>query len=101
MALYRLSLVLIIVIWGATLYMWQIPDDLRWDMGIHDYYAATFFELPLFTFALATFLMFKRKYCTSKALRVTTLCLCWFYTVFPLLTSVLLILITVLGITGY
>jgi len=101
MVLYRLSLILIVTIWGVSLYMWQMNDAARWEMGVYDYYMSTFFEVPLLAFVLGTILVIRRKYCASKALRIWTLSLCWLYAFFPLITSVLLILITVLGITGY
>jgi hypothetical protein len=101
MVLYRLSLVAMMIIWGASLYMWQMSDEARWELGIHELYTSTFLEIPLFTFVLGVVLIFQRKSCTSRTLRISSLSLCWLYTFFPLISSVLLIVVTFLGITGY
>jgi len=101
MTFFRFSLVLTLAIWAFSITMWLMPEADRWERGLNDYYTATFLELPFFCLILVVVLVFKRNTCPSKGLLKATMISCWSYVFFPVLTSVLLIVVTFLGITGY
>jgi len=101
MLFYRISLIIMVLIWVSSIYLWLMPEADRWEQGLHGYYTSTFLELPFIALILGIGLVYIRKRCTSPLLFRTTIFMTWGYVFFPVVTSALLIAVTVLGISGY
>ncbi|SCA55097.1 membrane hypothetical protein [Candidatus Terasakiella magnetica] len=101
MLFFRLSSLIMVLVWILSLTMWLMPEQMRWDMGLFHVYTSTFLELPFLAVLIGVVGVFLRKRCTSPRLFKATMFLSWGYVGFPLITSALLILVTFLGITGY
>lgn len=98
---FKLNSILGAVIWLTSLSLWLMPEPLRWEWGLFPYYQSTFLELPFLCILLGSLMIFFRQKCESPKLYKAAMLLCWSYGLFPVLTSALLIVMTLLGITGY
>ncbi len=101
MQIFRASLISMILIWVASLILWLMPEEMRWDMELFEIYTLTFLELPFFAVVLGITLVYLRKRCPSPAMFKATMLLTWGYVFFPVILSGTLMLITAIGITGY
>lgn len=101
MIFFRISLIIMCIVWFLSLTLWLIPEPIRWEYGLFHIYTSTFFELPLLAVLIGVLGVFLRKKCTSPRLFKATMGLAWGYVFFPIITSGLLIAASFTGITGY
>jgi hypothetical protein len=101
MIFFPISIVIMAGVWLLSLILWLLPEQMRWDYGLFHIYTSTFFELPVLAALIGIIGIFLHKKCNDRRFFKITMGLSWGYVLFPVLTSALLILASVTGLTGY